>query len=104
MGIRYPGESNTPEQECEYLKDLLYEDDHGFFFLDYLSQFTEFNDIQTYRNYLEKVKKLVTMNLAANHIPNVHQKYVLFADYFNQTLKKIYGNQIPPNMIIDVQK
>lgn len=32
MGIRYPGESNTPEQECEYLKDLLYEDDHGFFF------------------------------------------------------------------------
>ena len=26
------------------------------------------------------------------------------ADYFNQTLKKIYGNQIPPNMIIDVQK
>ena len=33
------------------------------------------------------------MNLAANHIPNVHQKYVWFADYFNQTLKKIYGNQ-----------
>lgn len=44
------------------------------------------------------------MHLAANYIPNVHQKYVWFADYFNQTLKKIYGNQIPPNMIIDVQK
>lgn len=104
MGIRYPGQANTSEQECEYLKDLLCEDDDGFFFLDYLSQFTEFNDIQTYRNYLERVKKFVTMHLAANHIPNVHQKYVWFADYFNQTLKKIYGNQIPPNMIIDVQE
>ena len=89
-GIRNPGSANTVNMERQYISGLISKDKKDkVYYLDFLSQVDEFDDIDGYLFYLERVKKYVENELEKSYPYDIHLKYVWFAHYYNQTIQKI---------------
>ncbi len=98
-GLQSPGKANTMEMEGEYLDSIICCDEDGTYFLDFLSQYEEFNDISYYENYLKIVKENLTVHLNTSYPTNIFQKYQWFAAYYNNTIKKVYKSHSPDSLI-----
>lgn len=90
MGIKYHGQSNTPEWESEYLTNIISQDKDGQFYLDYLSQSQEFDSAEDYVNCIKRIKNYIMDNLSKNYDSKVHEKYLWFAEYYNKTIKRVF--------------
>ncbi len=98
MGIKYHGQSNTPEWECEYLANIISQDKDGQFFLDYLSQIQEFDSTEAYINYMRRIKNYITMNLSKEYDSKIQEKYLWFAEYYNKALTRVFDD--PSDLLI----
>lgn len=95
-GIQFPGIANTPEMEGEYIANLLMRDNDSLLYLDYLSQVQEFNDIYSYKEFIIRVKEYLEKHLSLNYSIKVRQKYLWFANYYNESVKKTF-----PELLLD---
>lgn len=92
-GIENPGPANTPQQEAEYLKKLLCKNNNeDLYYLDYLSQYDEFDDEEQYIDLILKVKKFIVDNLNYNKDNDpILEKYIWFAEYYNNVIMTIFN-------------
>lgn len=79
------------DQDGDDLDKLIQLDEDGAYFLDYLSQWGEFDDPEDYLEWLEYIRIGVEDNLKNAKEPRIKMKYVWFAHYYNDTVKKLKG-------------
>jgi len=91
-GIKYHASANTPQQEKEYLQKLLCKDEKDqYYFLDFLSQYQEFDEPEDeYLDFLLKVKEHTKQRLLGHKDSiKIYQKYHWFAKYYNTSVNRI---------------
>lgn len=88
--LQYRGENNTVEFEEACITSLIKKDERdNYICLDYLSQYNEFNDIDTYYSYLCCVRKFIITSLSLYKVDTkILSKYEWMKDYFNKTIAK----------------
>lgn len=88
--LQYRGENNTVEFEKAYITSLIEKDERdNCIYLDYLSQYNEFNDIDTYYSYLCGVRNFIINSLLIyKDDAKILPKYEWMRDYFNKTVAK----------------
>lgn len=91
-GLENPGPANTPQHEAEYLNKLLCKcDDEDYFYLDYLSQYDEFDYEEQYIDLIIKVRKYIIDNIKHNkNNEHVLKKYIWFAEYYNKVVEATF--------------
>ena len=62
-GVDFHGSANTPEQEKEYVLQLLNVFSNGVFFLDYLSQWRNVDAPDNFDTILSQIKPCIVENL-----------------------------------------
>ncbi len=70
--------------------------------LDFLSQHQEFNSPLHYNHFLESLKLNIVSHLNAGYPIKIAQKYFWFANYYNETIEKVYENH-PADRLIDLE-
>lgn len=91
-GINNPGVANTKSDELEYLEKLLmYDKKYQLFYLDFLSQYTEFDDGYIYDDYIKRVRDYIISNLATQTNERIISKFKWFKKYYNKSIKKVYN-------------
>ena len=96
-----PGQANTPECEMKYLENLIKVDVDDRIFLDYLSQWNEFNDEETYINYMGNLRRFIVNNLVwCNGNKRLFDKYNWLKNYYNDTVNSIFVPKQIPKFII----
>ena len=82
-------------QEFPYDKDgddldkLMLLDADGAYYLDYLSQWEEFDYLEDYLKWLNYVRNITIENLNSDFCPRIKMKYVWFARYYNLVVSKL---------------
>lgn len=77
------------DKDGDDLDNFISLDDDGAYYLDYLSQYEEFDDIVNYRELLDDVRNSIEENLKTAPCPRIKTKYVWYARYYNKTIKKL---------------
>lgn len=105
-GIDVHGDANTPEQEIEYLAELLGKDKRdNLYYLDYLYQDQEMDDPNYYYYILYDIKNKVIENLELTQSnKKVFKKYRWFAKYYNDTIKLLYEKSFYKNKKLLIPK
>ena len=99
--IKRPGSANTPEMEIKYLGKIIKQDKNKNYYLDFLSQYNEFDDGNAYEMFLYNVNRFLVVHLNAGYSDGVMKKYIWFADYFNSTVKRMgFSEEIQKTLII----
>jgi hypothetical protein len=101
-GLALPGKANTLDQEAKHLKALICCDEYGTYYLDFLSQRSEFDPSYPYECFLNDLKVSIVSNLGLGYPIHIAQKYFWFANYYNETIKKVY-KKYPPDILIDLE-
>lgn len=104
MGLKYPGCTNSVDLEEEFLLSLLCSDEAGIFYLDFLSQRQEYDDDETYICGIRKARRCIKEQLAKNHPPQIQEKYIWFAEYYNRTVKKLFRKPYVDELKISLPK
>lgn len=87
------------DENGDDLGKLISRDADGAYFLDYLSQWGEFDYPEDYFEWLEHIRVSVENNLKNESEPRIKMKYVWFARYYNDTVKKL--NECSQSKFID---
>ena len=91
--LLYKGMNNTQEFEKEFIESLIKQDSDGEIFLDFLSQYNEFNDYKTYDAYMVNVRNFIIgalYNSKSNSNKRIFDKYIWLKNYYNSTVSKVY--------------
>ena len=102
-GLRYPGIANSTSQEKDFLDTLVKQDQwsignnsHPIYILDYLSLYDEFADLSSYIKLMGKTRNFIITEFgntfSINDLDkrkNIQEKYVWFANYYNDTIRNI---------------
>ncbi|WP_342509764.1 hypothetical protein [Sporosarcina sp. FSL K6-2383] len=92
---------NPPDQELEYILNLLNQDFDEQFYVDFLSQWQEIDDNSKYFDSLSAIKVVIENAIIAYESkPNVQVKYQWLKRYYNSTLDKIQS-QYTENLYIE---
>ncbi|MDD1505398.1 hypothetical protein PVA17_22000 [Lysinibacillus sp. CNPSo 3705] len=83
---------HDPLLELEYIKGLIKEDEDHQFFIDYISQWQEIDDEESYLYALDVTKDLVVNEIQKQTNPNILLKYNWLKRYYNSTLDKLNSN------------
>lgn len=85
-------ELHSPEQEANYVKSFMTQDEDGKYYFDYVSWNSVVavtgGDNDLYPEYLEKVSRLVEVGLK-HHIPGVVEKYLWLHDRYVKAIDLI---------------
>ncbi len=104
-GLKSPGYANTCEEEAEYLRSLLKQDEEDKqIYLDFLSQHEELDVPEEYPYYLNEIKSSIIKNLIeTKDRDNIYSKYIWYAKYYNNTIESLYGNydDLKSELLID---
>ena len=92
---------HMPEEDHYYINNLL-SNNGDYYYLDFLSQCSEFDDEESYIIYMKKVKYFIETQLKMNHDPKISQKYIWFSNYYNITVTNNFKNYLPHDMIINL--
>lgn len=105
--LQYPGISNSVSDEKEFLNILIKCDqgtyieknDSPVYILHYLSLYSEFDDFNHYLLLMDRIRNLIITEYGNTFLMNdldkrrnVQEKYVWFANYFNDTIKNVIPN------------
>jgi len=83
------GEHNTFEYEANFIMKILKLDSDGKYFIDYLANHSEFDDLGTYFQFIEKHAELIRIGLKKNAgNSSVLPKYEWLKNYHNTYVKK----------------
>lgn len=95
-----PGDANTVEYEAEYLSEIIkidYRDEE--FFLDYMKQCNEFDDLWLYNDYILRTREFIIKNLTEHaNDKRLYAKYEWLRWYYNETVGAVYEN--PSRLLI----
>ena len=87
-GLLLHGIADTSEIK-EYIEQVINEGEDGLFFLDILfASEDEIGNFDEYLCFLNEIKTYLVQHLSKKYPDNVKQKYIWFARYFNETIKK----------------
>ncbi len=90
---RLCGEQNNLQYEAKILKEILAIGEDGTHFIDYLNAHDEFNDLETYFDFLSRHADLIRDNLKQNSKNNkILRKYIWLARYHDSHVKKWLSN------------
>lgn len=81
---RYPYDKNGDD-----LDKLIELDEDGAYYLDYLSQWEEFDESDEYIVWLDYIRVNIEENLKNASCPRIKMKYVWYAHYYNKTVNKL---------------
>ncbi len=100
-GQELPGLGNSDETETKEIQELICKDTGGtdLYYLDFLSQYQEFDDCDSYINFLEYTKEDLCNHLSKDYKKDILEKYKWFSGYYNNTVKKIFGENSPIEFI-----
>lgn len=90
------------EKDGDDLNQLILLDEDGAYYLDYLSQWDEFDYVDDYNNWLDHIRVDVEENWKNAVCPRIKMKYVWYAHYYNNTVNKLNG--ICQCKLIDLKK
>lgn len=91
------GEHNTFEYEISFITSILKKDADGKYFIDYLANHSEFDDLGSYFSFLKKHADLIRIGLIKNSgNPRLLSKYEWLKDYHNTYVKK-WGERTTKN-------
>ena len=71
------------------LDDFIILDADGAYYLDYLSQWEEFEYMEDYLKWLKHVRSITIENLNNSSLPKIKMKYVWFARYYNMVVARL---------------
>lgn len=91
QGIIHHGSANTPVMEAEYLHNLILKDFDGKNYLNFLSQYQEFDE-GMYIPFLYQVRQYIIRNLHQSS-GRIADKYIWFKNYYNNVVK-MYDNDL----------
>lgn len=77
------------DKDGDYLDKLIALDEDGIYYLDYLSQYSEFDDISDYIICLKLIRENIVYNIQNSSITKIKDKYDWFAKYFNRTIANL---------------
>lgn len=89
--LQYKGKNNTVEFEEKYIKSLIEIDERdGCIYLDYLSQYNEFNDFETYQWCICNVRNFIINSIQEfSSNQKILLKYEWLKNYYNKTILKL---------------
>lgn len=95
-----PGQANTIEYEAEYLEGIIKKDPRDKqFFLDYMKQWTEFDDLYIYNDYISRTRNfIIDCLIKYSTDERLYSKYEWLKWYYNETVTAISTH--PEQLII----
>lgn len=100
--LKHPGQANSVKMEANYLRGIIKRDTKDKkYFLDYLSQWEEFNEPEDYDKFIGNVRKNLIECLQHTEYPEkIQEKYRWFKKYYNDTIRKAYIPSSDTNHLI----
>ena len=90
FGLLNKSEVNTPELELDYILSLLDKDDDGYFYIDFLNQSQELDDINNINIILNVLRENILRYTGDGVNTNISEKYNWFKKYYNKCVKEEY--------------
>ncbi|WP_295211338.1 hypothetical protein [uncultured Chryseobacterium sp.] len=91
-GIKFRQENHSQDDELEYIKEILTQDEDGYYYIDYIAKaYTEFNDPEyDLYNYLERLKLFF---IDFNHkAEDIKEKLIWLQKKINNQISQIHIN------------
>lgn len=82
---------HSPDEEFDYISSLMMFDEDKQLVIDYMCQYQEVNDEETYKELLEKIREVIITEIDIQTNPSVLQKYIWLKKYFNETINDFVG-------------
>ena len=94
--LENPGAANTVEYEADYLSQIVQKDAiDNYYFLDYLKQYEEFDEFESYIDYMLGIKEFIIRKLSIYQLSThkedeeIYMKYVWLKNYYNKTIEAV---------------
>lgn len=86
LAHKHHAEQNLPEEELQYVKEIVTQDDDGFYYIDYFEKIVnQFDYIQNVSGYLINLKNQIDVLKQEN----LNDKYKWLLQKYNHLLKKL---------------
>lgn len=83
------GYLHSPKDDEEYIRKRLKKDSDGFWYVDFFEQYSEFDTIYDFNEYMINWKKIIESNLKEwEKDANIYSKYCWLATKFNNAIKR----------------
>lgn len=81
--------NHSLKQEWNYISDLIEMDDDKQLYVDFMSQWTEFDEVEYYFKSLKTIKELIQNEIKLGNNPNILLKYNWLRSYYHKSICKL---------------